>query len=67
MILAFFKEKSIFNQKDKILAFFGNSIKEEKKKSNSGYEIILLKKNPSDYQLSFIDRREHWRLFYINV
>lgn len=60
MILAFFKEKSIFNQKDKILAFFGNSIKEEKKKkSNSGYEIILLKKNPSDYQLSFIDRREH--------
>lgn len=60
MILAFFKEKSIFNQKDKILAFFGNNIKEEKKKkSNSGYEIILLKKNPSGYQLSFIDRREH--------
>lgn len=41
------------------MAFFGNSIKEEKKKSNSGYEIILLKKNPSGYQLSFIDRREH--------
>lgn len=32
MILAFLKKKSIFNQKDKIMAFFGNSIKEEKKK-----------------------------------
>jgi len=54
MILAFLKNKSIFNQKHKMVTSFGN-------KEKKWFWLW----NPSGYQVSFlVNRTEFWGSFY---